>query len=62
MIFTTSLYVPSAASVRLPDQMRYSLLCGAMAADFSATGVWSIDRRITPRCIVLAGGGAGDGQ
>ena len=58
----TSLYVPSAASVRLPDQMRYSLLCGAMAADFNATGVWSIDRRITPRCIVLAGGGAGDGQ
>lgn len=45
------------ARVKLPDEVRYSLLCGAMAAQFEAQLVESIDCRISKRAIVIIGGG-----
>ena len=45
------------ARVKLPDDVRYSLLCGAMAAQFDAQLVESIDSRISARSIVIVGGG-----
>ena len=44
-------------SVKLPDDTRYALLCGAMAGEYDAELVESIDRRISPRAIVIGGGG-----
>lgn len=44
-----------AASVRLADDVRYAFLCGAMAHAYGAHRVGSIDRRVTPRAIVLQG-------
>ena len=46
-----------ALSVKLPDDTRYALLCGAMAGEYDAELVESIDRRISPRAIVIGGGG-----
>ena len=46
------------ARVKLPDEVRYSLLCGAMAAQFEAQLVESIDCRISKRAIVIIGGGS----
>ena len=43
--------------VKLPDDVRYALLCGAMAAQFEAQLVESIDCRISKRAIVIFGGG-----
>lgn len=48
-----------AASFNLPDDMRYAVLCGAMAASYQAKSVSAIDRRITNRAIVLGGHGMG---
>ena len=47
-------YAPSVESLRLSDEHRYVLLCGAMAATYQASVVWSIEPRVTPRSIVLA--------
>jgi len=49
------------ARVKLPDQVRYALLCGAMAEQFEAQLVESIDCRISKRAIVISGGGGGGG-
>ena len=49
-------YLPASHSVRLSDEMRYALLCGAMASEYEATVVWALDSRITGRGIVLGGG------
>ena len=51
------LYMPAAASLRLPDDTRYAFLCGSMAAAYGADRVAALDARITPRAIVLSGGG-----
>ena len=45
------------ARVKLPDEVRYALLCGAMAAQFEAQLVESIDCRISKRAIVISGAG-----
>ena len=45
------------ASCSLPDDLRYALLCGAMASTYQAKAVGAIDRRITNRAIVLSGAG-----
>ena len=47
----------TAASCNLPDDLRYAMLCGAMAATYQAKSVGAIDRRITNRAIVLSGAG-----
>lgn len=49
------------ASFNLPDDLRYALLCGAMAANYEATSISAIDRRITNRAIVLGGHGMNAG-
>ena len=49
--------MPGAASLRLPDDTRYAFLCGSMAAAYGADRVAALDARITPRAIVLSGGG-----
>ena len=41
-------------SLRLPDDIRYAVLCGAMASAHGATRIGSIDSRITGRGIVLS--------
>ena len=46
-------YVPGTA-LKLPDDMRYTFLCGAMAQAYQAELIASIDRRISPRAIVIA--------
>lgn len=51
------LYMPDATSLRLPDDTRYAFLCGSMAASYGADRVAALDARITPRAIVLSGGG-----
>ena len=53
-----SLYLP-ARSMRLPDDARYHFLCGAMALAYGAQRVASLDRRITPRALILQGGSGG---
>ena len=49
-------YLPASYSVRLSDEVRYALLCGAMASEYGAAVVWALDSRITGRGIVLGGG------
>ena len=44
------------ARVKLPDDVRFALLCGAMAHRHDAQRVDCIDRRISARAIVLVGG------
>ena len=44
-------YLPEARSVHASDEARYALLCGAMAAQNEAEFVWSLERRVTARCI-----------
>ena len=41
---------------KLPDELRYAVLCGAMASCYQAKSVAVINRRITNRAIVLTGG------
>ena len=45
---------PHVQSLRLSDEQRYAVLCGALAAACEATVVWTIEARVTPRSIVLA--------
>jgi len=40
--------------MRLADDTRYAVLCGAMASIYGATRIGSIDSRITGRGIVLS--------
>ena len=47
-------YAPSVESLRLSDEHRYVLLCGAMAATYRASVVWSLEARVTPRSVILA--------
>mmetsp|Transcript_98322 Transcript_98322/g.194833 ORF Transcript_98322/g.194833 Transcript_98322/m.194833 type:complete len:488 (+) Transcript_98322:63-1526(+) len=49
------LYLPHC-SVALGDDVRYALMCGAFASAHDAQMVREIDRRITARQIVIAGG------
>ena len=49
-------YLPEASSLKFSDEQRYAVLCGAMAATYGAEKIASLDRRITPRNLVLAGG------
>ena len=49
-----------AGAVRLDDDARYAVLCGAMASEHRAQLVTQIDSKITARPIVLLGGLAGD--
>jgi len=49
------LYLPNC-SAALGDDVRYTLMCGAFANAHSAQLVREIDRRITARQIVIAGG------
>ena len=49
----------AAEHLRLPDDTRYTFLCGAMAGAYGADRVTTLDPRITPRAIVLSGGGGG---
>ena len=49
-------YVLARRSVRLPDDVRYAMLCGALAHEYGALFAWPIDPRITARGIVLGGG------
>ena len=44
------------ARVKLPDDVRFALLCGAMAHRHDAQRVDCIDRRISARAIILMGG------
>ena len=46
----------SVEHFKLPDELRYAVLCGAMASCYQAKSVAVIDRRITNRAIVLTGG------
>jgi SAM-dependent methyltransferase len=50
----TNGYAPTVASLRLSDEQRFSVLCGALAAQHQATVVWSIEPRVSPRNVVLA--------
>jgi hypothetical protein len=43
------------------QDVRYPFMCGAMAMQFGAELVRKIDRCITNRNIVMAGGGVGHG-
>ena len=47
-------YAPRVQSLRLDDETRYALLCGALAESHEASIVWSLPERVTPRSIVLA--------
>ena len=47
-------YMTQVESMRLSDELRYAVLCGALAAQCGATAVWSIEPRVSPRSIVLA--------
>ena len=42
------------------DHQRYAFLCGAIASNYNASLVATLDRRITPRAIVLGGSFARD--
>ena len=52
----TELYV-QLESMRLTDAMQYAFLCGSMAKAYGAERVATLDARVTPRSIVLSGGG-----
>mmetsp|Transcript_7965 Transcript_7965/g.26327 ORF Transcript_7965/g.26327 Transcript_7965/m.26327 type:complete len:463 (-) Transcript_7965:72-1460(-) len=52
----TELYV-QLESMRLTDAMQYAFLCGSMAKAYRAERVATLDARVTPRSIVLSGGG-----
>ena len=46
-------YLPTLESLHVSDETRYQILVGAMASQNSAEFLWSIDKRITPRSLVL---------
>ena len=50
----------AAGAMRLDDDARYAVLCGAMASEHRAQLVTQIDAKITARPIVLLGGLADD--
>ena len=50
------LYLPECTVSRLTDDARYAFLCGAMAAKYGAQMARCIDKRITNRALMLAGG------
>uniref|UniRef100_A0A7S1SIH7 Methyltransferase domain-containing protein n=1 Tax=Tetraselmis chuii TaxID=63592 RepID=A0A7S1SIH7_9CHLO len=52
----TALYLPDCGLEQLPSDSRYMLLAGAFGGQYDAQIVRSIDRRITARPILLAGG------
>ncbi len=49
------LYLPDC-SVAVDDETRHLLLCGAFANEYGAQLVRTIDRRITARHVMIAGG------
>ena len=49
-------YLHENCNVLLDDDTRYQMLCGALANQFDAQVLVSIDRRITNRPILIAGG------
>jgi hypothetical protein len=53
---TADQYLGNTCKVRLSDEQRYSMLCGAMASSYDAQLVTNIDCQITNRSIMLAGG------
>lgn len=53
-------YLHESCNVLLDDDTRYQMLCGALANQFDAQVLVSIDRRITNRPILIAGGVHGD--
>ena len=46
-------YLPALESLHVSDEARYQLLVGAMASQYEAEFLWSVDKRITPRSLVL---------
>lgn len=49
-------YLHESCNVLLDDDLRYQMLCGALANEFDAQVLVSIDKRITNRPIFIAGG------
>ena len=50
---------PLVESLKLSDEQRYALLCGALAHKYGADLTTMVDRRVTGRHLVLAGRGGG---
>lgn len=48
-------YLGSHCTVKLQDDARYALLCGALARHYYAQLVTAIDSRISNKCIIIAG-------